>query len=177
MPGRKAIITRLRRIEGQVRGLGRMLAQEKPCDELLTQLMAARGALDQVGLKVIERYIRLCLPDNATPEAMQAARSRLRGVLRPLGRVLEQDEEEKPSVGLQRLESQIGQLIRMVEQEEPCEQILTHLMATRGTLDHAGLGVIASHLDDCLHNHVSTEEIQQARRDLRRALELFLRMH
>ena len=55
------IIIRLRRIEGQVRGIQRMLTGDRECEEVLTQLMAARSSIDQVGLLLIERHIERCL--------------------------------------------------------------------------------------------------------------------
>jgi DNA-binding FrmR family transcriptional regulator len=172
----RAVITRLRRIEGQIRGLARMVEQEKPCDQVLTQLMAARGALDQAGLKVIDHYIDSCLPDNAAPEEIRSARLRLQAVLQPLGGGPEPKEELEVTYRLRRIESHVSHLIEMIEQEKPCEQILAHLMAARGALDQAGLGVIASYMDHCLHDDATAEEIQQARHNVRRALELLLRM-
>lgn len=63
MDTRKEEITnRLRRIEGQIRGLQRMIAEDRDCSDLITQFMAARAALDQVGLSVITRYIEECAP-------------------------------------------------------------------------------------------------------------------
>ncbi len=55
------ITNRLKRIEGQVRGLQRMVAQEQECEAILTQLMAIRAALDRVGLLVAENFVQQCL--------------------------------------------------------------------------------------------------------------------
>lgn len=52
---------RLRRIEGQVRGLQRMLAEGRVCEEVLTQLMAVRSSLDQVGVLLMEMHLERCL--------------------------------------------------------------------------------------------------------------------
>jgi DNA-binding FrmR family transcriptional regulator len=58
--------TRLRRIEGQVRGIQRMLdclgdSQEgEPCDGLLTQVLAVRSAVEQVGLIILELHLQQC---------------------------------------------------------------------------------------------------------------------
>jgi len=46
----KEIITRLRKVEGQVRGLQRMVKEGQDCEAIITQLMAARSALDKVGV-------------------------------------------------------------------------------------------------------------------------------
>jgi len=57
----KAIATRLRRIEGQVQGLQRMLESGRECEEVLTQLMAVRSSLDQVGVLLMEWHIERCI--------------------------------------------------------------------------------------------------------------------
>jgi DNA-binding FrmR family transcriptional regulator len=54
-------IVRLRRIEGQVRGIQRMLQDGRECEEVLTQLMAIRSSIDQVGLLLMESHIEGCL--------------------------------------------------------------------------------------------------------------------
>ncbi|MFN2166803.1 MAG: metal-sensitive transcriptional regulator [Anaerolineae bacterium] len=55
------ITNRLRRIEGQIRGLQRMVAEERDCEAILTQLMAARAALDRVGLLVADNFVQECV--------------------------------------------------------------------------------------------------------------------
>lgn len=57
----EAILTRLRRIEGQIRGIHKMLEEERVCEDIVTQLMAARSGLDQAGLLIIDRHIEQCL--------------------------------------------------------------------------------------------------------------------
>jgi DNA-binding FrmR family transcriptional regulator len=57
------ITNRLRRVEGQVRGLQRMIGEQRDCEAILTQLMAARAALDRVGLLLAENYVQECLLD------------------------------------------------------------------------------------------------------------------
>ena len=57
---------RLRRIEGQVRGLQRMLDNNSDCEEMLTQLMAVRGGLEQISLALLSRHIERCLLEDAT---------------------------------------------------------------------------------------------------------------
>ena len=57
----KPISTRLRRIEGQVQGIQRMLDSGRECEEVLTQIMAVRSSIDQVGLLLMERHIEHCI--------------------------------------------------------------------------------------------------------------------
>lgn len=58
---RKRLVARLRRIEGQVRGLQRMIEEERDCVEVVTQLAAVRGALDRVGLVILSHRLEECL--------------------------------------------------------------------------------------------------------------------
>ncbi len=81
MSEKEEVIARLRRIEGQVRGLARMVEEEKSCEDILTQLLAARSALDQAGLQVIAHYLSHCLPDQVEAGDMPQVRRHLQRVL------------------------------------------------------------------------------------------------
>jgi DNA-binding FrmR family transcriptional regulator len=59
--GAEEIVKRLRRVEGQVRGLQRMVEEERDCEAIVTQLMAARAALDRVGLIILNDLVDKCL--------------------------------------------------------------------------------------------------------------------
>jgi DNA-binding FrmR family transcriptional regulator len=59
--GTEELTNRLKRIEGQVRGLQRMVDEQRDCEAILTQLMAARAALDRVGLLVADNYVQECV--------------------------------------------------------------------------------------------------------------------
>ena len=54
---------RLRRIEGQVQGLQRMIAAEAYCVDILLQISAVQGALDQVQKLLLGRHIESCVAD------------------------------------------------------------------------------------------------------------------
>lgn len=62
---RKRIINRLRRLEGQIRGLQTMVETGKDCEAVLTQIMAAKSALNQVGLHIIGHSMKTCLVDDS----------------------------------------------------------------------------------------------------------------
>ncbi|MBC7293385.1 MAG: metal-sensitive transcriptional regulator [Thermoleophilia bacterium] len=67
------ILNRLARIEGQVRGLQRMVEEGKECEAILTQLAAVRSALDRVGMHLISHRMKDCLEDQAGVELDPAA--------------------------------------------------------------------------------------------------------
>ena len=53
--------TRLSRIEGQVRGVSRMVEEDRYCIDVLTQIGAIRAALDKVALGLLDDHVRHCL--------------------------------------------------------------------------------------------------------------------
>ncbi|GAB4244446.1 MAG: metal-sensitive transcriptional regulator [Thermoleophilia bacterium] len=59
------VLNRLRRIEGQVRGLQRMIDEGKECEQVLTQLSAVKSALDRVGIHLISHRMKECLETGA----------------------------------------------------------------------------------------------------------------
>ncbi|MBW6467850.1 MAG: metal-sensitive transcriptional regulator [Anaerosomatales bacterium] len=61
---RTRILNRLRRLEGQIRGLQSMIESGKDCEDVLTQIMAAKSALNQVGLHIIGHSMKRCLIDD-----------------------------------------------------------------------------------------------------------------
>ena len=54
---------RLRRVEGQVRGIQQMLADERDCRDVVTQIAAANKALEQVGFVLVAAGLTWCLQD------------------------------------------------------------------------------------------------------------------
>ena len=59
---REVVLKRPRRIEGQIRGLQKMVAGERECESIVTQLAAVRSAIDSVGALVLNNYITICAP-------------------------------------------------------------------------------------------------------------------
>jgi DNA-binding FrmR family transcriptional regulator len=58
---KKDVLLRLRRIEGQLRGLQRMVEEGIPCAEILTQVAAVTAAIKKVGVVVVKTYMEECL--------------------------------------------------------------------------------------------------------------------
>jgi CsoR family transcriptional regulator, copper-sensing transcriptional repressor len=59
----RAVHNRLRRIEGQVRGLQRMVDEDAYCIDILTQVAAVQTALEQVAVNVLDAHVRHCVAD------------------------------------------------------------------------------------------------------------------
>jgi DNA-binding FrmR family transcriptional regulator len=56
-----ALGKRINRIEGQVRGIGKMIAEDRYCIDVLTQVSAAQAALDAVALQLLEHHLHGCV--------------------------------------------------------------------------------------------------------------------
>jgi CsoR family transcriptional regulator, copper-sensing transcriptional repressor len=71
-----SVLTRLRRIEGQVRGIARMVEEDRYCIDVLQQISAAQAALDKVALALVDDHTRHCVL-GAAPERQEELRREL----------------------------------------------------------------------------------------------------
>ncbi len=65
------LLKRLSRAEGQVRGVARMVEEDRYCMDVLTQISAARAALDRVALAVLDEHVRHCVVGGHGPGTEQ----------------------------------------------------------------------------------------------------------
>jgi DNA-binding FrmR family transcriptional regulator len=81
-PDGAALTKRLNRIEGQVRGIGKMIADDRYCIDILTQVSAVQSALDALALQLLEHHLHGCVQhavksgkgDSAIDEALAVIR-------------------------------------------------------------------------------------------------------
>ena len=83
----EAYLTRLRRIEGQVRGLQRMVEEDKYCIDILTQVSAVTRALQSVSLGLMEDHLGHCVAQ-ATAEGGEVAAAKLREASEAIARLV-----------------------------------------------------------------------------------------
>ena len=86
----KAIHNRLRRIEGQVRGLQRMVDEDAYCIDILTQVAAVQTALEQVAVNVLDGHVRGCVADavgGPDPETSDAKLDELMAAVRRFAKI------------------------------------------------------------------------------------------
>jgi len=60
-PDAHVLVKRMNRIEGQVRGIGKMIAEERYCIDVLTQVSAVQAALDALALELLEDHLHGCV--------------------------------------------------------------------------------------------------------------------
>jgi DNA-binding FrmR family transcriptional regulator len=68
---KKDVLTRLRRIEGQLRGIQRMVEKGVSCPEILTQVAAATAALKKASMTIIQTYMEECLSKSKQDHGMK----------------------------------------------------------------------------------------------------------
>ena len=79
------LIARLRRIEGQVRGVQRMVEEDRYCIEVVTQISAIEGALEKVALGLLDSHTRHCV---LGPESEALREERTEELVATFGRLL-----------------------------------------------------------------------------------------
>jgi len=81
-PHKEALLKRLNRVEGQVRGVAKMIQEDRYCIDILTQISAMKSALDALAMRLLEDHTRGCVQsairsgkgDQAIGEVMELMR-------------------------------------------------------------------------------------------------------
>ena len=81
------LLKRLRRAEGQVRGIHRMIEDDTYCIDVLTQVSAATKALERVALALLEDHLSHCVAE-ATKEGGEVAQEKLREATAAIARLV-----------------------------------------------------------------------------------------
>jgi CsoR family transcriptional regulator, copper-sensing transcriptional repressor len=75
------LLKRLRRVEGQIRGVERMVDEDRYCIDILTQVAAAQAALDKVALGVLDDHARHCVVGGAAEASPEELHDELMGAV------------------------------------------------------------------------------------------------
>jgi CsoR family transcriptional regulator, copper-sensing transcriptional repressor len=78
---RKALVNRLRRIEGQVRGVERMVEEDRYCIDVVTQISAIQAALDKVALGLLDDHAAHCIIGGAAESPPEKLKDELMGAV------------------------------------------------------------------------------------------------
>ena len=79
---KQAVVNRLKRIEGQVRGIQKMIDEDRYCVDILVQISAINAALKKVGFTVAERHTKHCVAHAVKAGEGDAAIDELMGILK-----------------------------------------------------------------------------------------------
>lgn len=81
-PNHEDNLVALRRIEGQVRGVHRMIEERKYCIDILNQIHAVKGALGRVEEKVLQKHFRGCVTEAVTGSSEEERQQKLDEILK-----------------------------------------------------------------------------------------------
>ena len=158
---RAAVLNRLRRIQGQARGLVRMLEEDRYCVDVLTQIAAVRSALDGVGLGLLDSHVRHCVA-GGDPALLAERAEELIGTLAGGGRPRFGAAKPELARRLRDVEVQVGVLLGMVEDDRYCIDVIDEINAVKATLDGVALGLVDGHVRSCLNVAAAAERDQRA---------------
>jgi DNA-binding FrmR family transcriptional regulator len=85
-PHKQALLKRLNRVEGQVRGIAQMIQDDRYCVDVLTQVAAIQSALDAVGLQLLEDHTRGCVANAVNADKGEQAITELMAAVRRFAR-------------------------------------------------------------------------------------------
>lgn len=83
----KSCLARLRRIEGQVRGIARMIEDERYCIDVVTQVQAVKAALQKVETEVLKDHVQHCVEHAITSGDAKEQRQKVTELLQVLGKI------------------------------------------------------------------------------------------
>lgn len=84
----QAVTIRLKRIEGQIRGIIKMAEEGKSCEELLIQIGSAKAGLQKAGQIMLERHIQHCVSDGIREDNEEETIKKLTSALEQFSRII-----------------------------------------------------------------------------------------
>jgi len=145
---RPAVLNRLRRFAGQVRGLSRMVDEGRYCIDILTQIAAVRSALDGVALGLLDAHVSHCVA-RGPGDALDAHADEIVATLAGGRRVRSSSRATVPE-RLGRLERQVAGVHAMVEDDRYCIDVLEEINTAKTTLETVSLALVSGHVRTCL---------------------------
>lgn len=155
---RRNITNRLRRLQGQLRGVAAMIDSGQECEAVLTQMMAARSALGQIGLHVIGHSMKLCLAEEpATDNDALVDRAfetylSYRGLASsgPLQALDAPRTPESLAERLRAVEAQLSEVQADLDSSASCDRIVARIGEVTSALNEVALGVLGHSMRGCL---------------------------
>jgi DNA-binding FrmR family transcriptional regulator len=80
-------LARLKRIEGQIRGISRMVEQHDYCIDIITQVQAAQAALAAVGRKILEKHLDTCVSETLRRKSKQEMETKIGELMKVMKRM------------------------------------------------------------------------------------------
>ncbi|WP_130891337.1 MULTISPECIES: metal-sensing transcriptional repressor [Fusobacterium] len=146
---KKKLEARINRIEGQIRGIGKMLVNRVGCDDVLNQISSVKSALNGVSKLILESHIRNCVVNDIKAGSEDEIISELVQTLnKMIDKTSKKVKEDLPEM-IKKIETQVGKIKDLVE-EEHCNEVLNEISLVKGELDGVSKLVLESHIKNCI---------------------------
>ena len=162
---KKKIDSRINRIEGQIRGIGKMLINRVNCDEILNQISSVKSALNGVAKLILESHIRNCVVNDIKAGEESSTISELVYTLnKMIDKSNKKIKEEFPEI-IRKIEIQVGKIKALVEAEH-CNDVLNEISNVKGELDGLSKKILESHIKNCVVKGIKEGEENKVITDL-----------
>ena len=146
---KRKLEARINRIEGQIRGIGKMLVNKIGCDDVLNQISSVKSALNGVSKLILESHIRNCVVNDIKAGSEDEIISELVQTLnKMIDKTSKKIKEDLPEM-IKKIEIQVGKIKELVE-EEHCNEVLNEISLVKGELDGVSKLVLESHIKNCI---------------------------
>ena len=146
---KRKLEARINRIEGQIRGIGKMLGNKVGCDDVLNQISSVKSALNGVSKLILESHIRNGVVNDIKAGAEDEIISELVQTLnKMIDKTSKKIKEDLPEM-IKKIEIQVGKIKELVE-EEHCNEVLNEISLVKGELDGVSKLVLESHIKNCI---------------------------
>ena len=81
-PSHESQLVRLKKVEGQVRGIQTMIEERRYCMDLLSQIRAVRGAMRKIESGILESHLKLCVNDAISSNSSKDAAVKIKEIIR-----------------------------------------------------------------------------------------------
>ena len=120
---KKKLEARINRIEGQIRGIGKMLVNRVGCDDVLNQISSVKSALNGVSKLILESHIRNCVVNDIKAGSEDEIISELVQTLnKMIDKTSKKVKEDLPEM-IKKIETQVGKIKDLVEEEQRKDQL------------------------------------------------------
>ncbi|SDJ80236.1 metal-sensing transcriptional repressor [Natronincola ferrireducens] len=146
----KSILDRLSRIEGQIRGIKKMIEKGTYCDDVINQIEASRSALSSLELILLESHFKHCV----ARDLQQGKKGALEEAMITIKRLTDLEpssQTEEPVLdGLSEAEEAIKKIKKMIEVGTYCDDVIGQIEACRTLLRNIELVLLEGHLKRCV---------------------------
>lgn len=149
---RKKLTSRLNRIEGQIKGIQKMVENKVQCDDILNQISSVRSALNGIAKVILESHMKRCviseIKAKKEKEAIENLIILLEDLLNKKG-ILKKNNNDKVEI-FQRVREQIDKIRRKISDNECCSGILKDITLVKCELEITSKEILDRHIKKCL---------------------------